>query len=294
MHIHRINLEQISELVTALSNFAWPIFAAGFVWTFKAEIRHLFERLKRAKLFGNEVELDKDIRELQEAVQEAEKEIPGAILSDEQYKLNNQVLSDASRDPRLAIIQLAAEIEKTIREIVSSMGLLENKSFLGVRQSIQLLEHRGALPAHVVGAVQIFFDIRNKLAHGKSIDENQNILSVLDTGITLLNTLRSIPHETHVVDSVGVKLYADESCTKERTDVTGIILETNSPSGLVHTHRIFPTTKSTYYVVGKQVAWEWNLSHTWDETWYIHPKTKEKIRAWLGAGEFVGRHLEDV
>jgi hypothetical protein len=42
------------------------------------------------------------------------------------------------------------------------------------------------------------------------------------------------------------------------------------------------------------VAWEWDLSTVWPETWYRHPDTGEIEYGWTEAGEFVGRHLEDV
>lgn len=72
------------------------------------------------------------------------------------------------------------------------------------------------------------------------------------------------------------------------------MLESKTSGGARTYKRIFPTTKCEYYKKGKQVTWGWNLSNTWDQTWYIDPDTPEKKIAQSSADEFVGRHIDEL
>jgi len=106
-------------------------------------------------------------------------------------------------------------------------------------------------------------------------------------------TLKAIPSEINIVYHLGVDLYADSACTIKRQGVKGLILETISGGGIEKKFRIFPTTK-TNYIKGKRVSWEWNLNKGWEQTWYIDPDTKQKKYAWREAGEFIGRHIDQI
>ncbi len=254
----------------------------------------MLDGIRRMKIFGNEIEIDKEIKEFGKSVKKAEQEVPITQPSKTEVDSNSDILKTAEENPRIAILLLAAEIEKTLRELIASLGLLDGKNYTNVRQAFDLLERRGSLPKHVLGSVQIFFDLRNKIAHGKDPDNTDSAIGVLDIGMTLLSTLRSIPHETNVVYRTGVDLYRDKDCNVKRVDVSGIILETRSPGGAKIDYRIFPTTKPAYYTIGKKVAWEWNLTNIWGPSWYFDPISGDKTVAWLSAGEFVGRHIEEV
>ena len=82
-------------------------------------------------------------------------------------------------------------------------------------------------------------------------------------------------------------------CENKRTDVKGVVLETDSPDRIAKTIRIFPTTKE-HFIKGKQVAWEWDGSHGWGQSWYRDPDTSEVKPAWGSSLEFVGRHLDEI
>ncbi len=98
----------------------------------------------------------------------------------------------------------------------------------------------------------------------------------------------------NIVYLSGVDLYSDPECTNMVEGAKGLILETISPGKAEVFKRIFPTTRPEYYQRGKRVTLEWNLSRVWEQTWYIDPDTKEKKKAWDSAGEFTGRHVEDI
>lgn len=109
-----------------------------------------------------------------------------------------------------------------------------------------------------------------------------------------MKRIRSVPYEIHVVYRSSIDLFSDEQCTTLCEGVKGLILESITVGKTRTYKRIFPTTKWQYYKKGKQVTWEWSLLKSWGETWYIDPETTEKRLAWSSAGEFVGRHVEEL
>ena len=177
--------------------------------------------------------------------------------------------------------------------MLASLGLIDDKNYTRINQAFEMLEQRGSLPKNATESVKTFWQLRNEIIHGKEVKNENNIIRVLDIGITLLRMLRAIPHEKNIVYHPGVNLYSNANCTEKRDGVKGLILETSSPDGSEKTHRIFPTTKLNY-AKGKQVAWEWNLSSIWTQTWYIDPDTSDKKSAWISSGEFVGRHIDEL
>lgn len=288
----KTTFELINELIIALSHLLWPILAFMAILIFKKELSQLLGRITRGKILGSEFEFDKKVDEFASSVKAAEQEIPLELLSEEVSGEEINILNNP--DPKISIIMLARDIERELRELVASLGLLGGGNYGGVHQSMKILEGRGALPKHAMGSLEIFWELRNKIVHGKEIEYEENTIRVLDIGMTLLDALKSIPHEINIVYNPGVDIYSDEECEQRRLDIKGIILETTSPGGVEKTHHIFPTTKSDYYQVGEQVSWEWDLSKSWGASWYIDPDTNEKKVAWGSAGEFTGRHMKEI
>src|SRR5688572_25802343 len=52
----RINA--VADLLSAVAALLWPIALVGLVYAFRPEVKRLLWRLKKARLFGQEVELD--------------------------------------------------------------------------------------------------------------------------------------------------------------------------------------------------------------------------------------------
>jgi len=236
-------------------------------------------------------------------VQEAQEEIPSSVVEEKQYEQEmtildreeREILNSAKNNPELGIVKLSSILEKEIRTLAGTLGHLGGqKRRMTSLEIYQLLVDKGYLPPNTTNALKIFWNLRNQIVHGHLRDEDKNTLRVLDIGLTLLKTIKSIPHEINIVYDPGVKLYSDPDCTQEISDAKGLILETTSPGKAEVSKRIFPTTRSDYYQKGKQVTWEWNLSKVWQQTWYIDPDTEEKQKAWDSAGEFVGHHIDDI
>jgi rRNA-processing protein FCF1 len=187
------------------------------------------------------------------------------------------------------LILLASEIEKELRYLLASMGLL-NKSLNNFLSDIKLLEPYGFTE---IEKGNYFWQIRNRVTHGQKIDLEEIPLAI-NVGLSLLKSIKAIPHEVNVVHNPGVTLYSDPECKKARESVKGIILETRKhPGDAFVSFRIFPTTR-THFSNGKIVAWEWNIENVWGESWYRDPDTNEIKYAWSSSAEFVGRNLDEL
>lgn len=292
----------INELITAIAHFLWPIVTLIIVLVFRSDITGLLRRIRKGKLFGQEMELDPVVTEFRKAVEEAQEEIPESKVAREDFQKEAQqidrdereVIEAAKVNPELGIIKLSSVLEREIRILAGSLGQLNEHRRSPATQLFRLLVDKGYLPGHTTKSLQIFWELRNQIVHGHSPKDERNVLKVLDLGLVLLKTIKSIPHEINIVYHPGVDLYSDPECTQMLEDAKGLILETTSPGKVEISQRIFPTTKPDYYQRGERVTWEWNLSKVWGPTWYRDPDTNEIRAAWGNAGEFTGRHIEEI
>jgi len=73
-------MKNLAELLRAISTLLWPAFALWLFFTYKEEIRALLRRIKRGKLFGQEIELEDSLQRLQDTAKQAETEVAGQQL----------------------------------------------------------------------------------------------------------------------------------------------------------------------------------------------------------------------
>ena len=281
-------LKDISDLISSLASLGWVVLAFIAFFTFKNQIAGLFSRMKKITIAGQEIELDEAIKKLEASVEKSSQEVP------EMANTNDTSILQSTSDPKMGIIAVSIELEKTIKTLYASMGMLNEKNYITPQQALEIMIQKGYIPKHTATSLDIFRKLRNAIVHGQDNSDEKEVIRVLDTGMMLLQTLKSIPHETNIVYHPDVDLYSDDECKNLINDAKGLMLETISPGGVDNNYRIFPTTKFNYYIKGKQVAWEWNLKRVWQRTWYIDPKTKKIKIAWDSAGEFIGRHIDEV
>jgi hypothetical protein len=287
------------DLLRAISTLLWPAFAFWIFFTYKEEIRSLLRRIKKGKLFGQEIELEDSLQRLQEAAKKAATE----VLPTEEFRLEenkhaliedisdpvNKILEETARSPKAALLLLASECEKEVRRLLVSTGWHGGQQIRSIRQGFDILSQLEVLPTSVASSVRLFSDMRNRLIHGQDATDD-DILRAIDSGITILKALKSIPHEINIVYDPCAELFSDAEGKNRIPDVCGLILETTSPGGTSKQHRIFPTTR-TDYQRGRRVSWEWNSKSMYGPTWYKDPDTGEIKQAWLGSAEFIGREL---
>lgn len=279
----------------------WPGITLAALWMFRQEIRELIGRVRRGRILGQEFELDESLSNLNRSAEAANLEVAALpqsrrdgselrIWTDK--NIVQHILDEAAKSPKVALLILATEMERELRELLASIGLLRRNRYVPFRQAIETLEKEGRLPSHILNSVGLFWDVRNRLVHGQDATDN-DVLRAIDSGITILKTLQAVPHETNIVYNSGVDIYADPLGKQVLANVKGVILETESPGGATKTRRIYPSTK-THFQKGKRVAWEWSDEHEFGESWYRDPDTGNIEYAWKSSLEFVGRHLGDI
>lgn len=300
-------MNELSEFLKAIAALFWPILGFVVVFLFRVEIAKAVGRIKKGKFFGQEVELSDELAELQQTATKASEEVaslPQAEIDQVTGEIGKDtsivneedsiktIIKEASHSPKTALILLASEVEKEARQTLASIGKLKGARKFTLSQIINELDSHYGLPKHVASSLRMFWDTRNKIIHGGETEVG-NILSAIDSGVTILRTLKSLPRETNWVHHEGVPVYSDPDCKHEIPNVKGVILRTESPSGARVFYRIFPSTKS-HFKKGKRVAWEWSFENTWSDVWYRDPETSEVKPAWSSSAEFIGRNLEDI
>lgn len=295
-------MKDVAALISSIASILWPTLMFVILLMFRKQIGDLIARLRKGKLLGQEFELDESLDRLERVAVTVAEEVAALPTTAEDIApeqpttpdtLTADILREAVRSPKAALLLLASELEREARQLLASGGHLKEEKFVPLSQALGMLQKQfGGLPGHISGSLKLFWEVRNRLVHGGRADDGE-ILRAIDSGITILKALRAFPRETNYVYHPGVPIFKDPECKELWPVGKGVILETETPGGTRRFHRIFPTTR-THFQKGKRVAWEWNGSTTWTAAWYKDPDSGETKMAWTSAMEFVGRHLEDV
>ncbi len=295
-------MTETAALLQAIASLLWPVFAFTVLFVFRAQITDLVSRIKRGKLLGQEIELNESLKRLDASAVSVEQEVaalpaPTIEVSTpatqaEEASVVRDIVTEAARSPKAALVLLAIELEKLASEILATTGHLQGRRYLPVTRAIAELDQKFGLPSHVPSSLKFFWEARNRLLHGGE-GTDDDILRAVDSVLTILKALQAMPRETNVVYEPGAVVYSDPQAQLPMPGVKGLILETTAPGGASKTLRIFPTTLG-HYRKGSRVAWEWNMGKVFNQAWYRDPLTGEVREAWSNAAEFVGRHLDDL
>jgi hypothetical protein len=136
----------------------------------------------------------------------------------------------------------------------------------------------------MASSVDVFNSTRDRITHGELVDP-ADINTVIDIGLTLLQVIRSVPHESYRVVALH-PIYDDATATREIMGVKGVLLEVSSPGAGRIERRIYPTKR--IYQPGTQVSWTWDLSEVLGPAYYRDPDSAEVKQAWTSSGLFDG------
>jgi hypothetical protein len=290
------DMDQVSSLLRAIAAIAWPTLGFVVLALFHREIRQLVARLKRGKILGQELELA-ELQALDAQATKARAQLPPPVEAapatvHRAPDVREQVLAEAQRSPKIALLLLQAEIEKAARELLASLGSLGSRKAFPLPEMIRKLRNDGYVPTALIRSAEAFLGVRNKIVHGRSSTED-DILSAIDSGLTILEAIGSVPHETNIVAYTGVTGYADAAGQREQTGFKVILLDTRGADGTSVRRRAFPTTRADF-VLAKPVSWEWDLGHVYPETWYRDPDSGKVEYGWTESAEFVGRSFDHL
>ncbi len=103
-------------------------------------------------------------------------------------EVSRQILSEAGRSPKAALMALAAQLEAELRRLLreAEAPVVPETTW---RDSAEFLRERG-FPDELLRSMIRFRDIRNKIVHGYSIDDD-NMLRAIDLGLRILNAVRA-------------------------------------------------------------------------------------------------------
>lgn len=289
------------NLITATSKILWPILGFSILLTFKKEISEILRRFKKGKVLGQEIELSDSLEALRlsaETTKTVTESIPNigqepitSILEKTEHDEIKHILDEATKSPRVALITLSGYIEIAARRALASTGTVTNQRHTSPTETMEQLSIAvNGLPHNIVSSTKLFMTIRNKLIHTREASED-DIISALDSGITILRAIKSLPIQKTIITHTNIPLFQDPECETPSTGL-GVIFEIVGPGGIKRTKLISPTLLN--FEVGQSVSWEWHHSSVWNRTWYIDPVTQRKSLAWDCCAEFIGRSLDSI
>lgn len=290
-------LADIADLIRAASSLLWPALGFYVLIRHEKQLKDVFGRLRKGKLFGQEIELDSSLKELERQVSLVKEEsvIPEAKLPSEndssaRAKADDistdddfvgSILSDAIKSPTVALIRLATEIERLCNGIWADLNDGSHRTRPSVRHLIDGLAH--VLPQHVPSALRAFWDVRNRIVHGRDADDDE-VISAIDSGLALWKALTKFSRSYAVVVRSAIPIYADAEGRVPIEGATGVELRFPNTS---EEDDIFPTTQ-TGYQPQMVVHAEWGFDRTFGEVWCRDMLTDEMRQVWISSADFVG------
>lgn len=294
-------MTDLAAVISALAAWKWAIVTVVALFVFRRDISDALGRLRRGTFSYRKVSLDLELNKLEEKAANADAasqelppaRAPKAVSSTAESSLTQEVLVRAAESPKAALMLLASDIERELRELLAATGWPSIQHRTSVPASIEHAASATALPQSVREAVQQFWPVRNRLVHGRDVSDD-DILRGIDAGLLILKSISAIPREANVVHHPGADVFSDPAGKALVPKVRALILETTKSDSASKILRVYPTTRTGYYERGKKVAWEWNPVNQYDECWYRDPDSGKIKYGWTSSFEFVGRHLDDV
>ena len=306
-------ISNISVLARAFSTLLWPIIVLIALLFYKAEIANLVGRLRKAKVFGQEVELDKDLDNLQQSAKQLEDNAryaspaPPEPEQDEPEKAPSAAVADSERDlleetarsPKVGLMLVSAEIEREARNLASSIEASvhdkrqrRSPMVTSLAQNIRLLTEVGVLPQGILNTLEQFRGVRNEIVHGGLRVSDDEILRAVDSGLVILRALKAVPRGKFIVRAAGFKVYSDSECKNLRSDVLGVLIDHVGPGGVKLQEWVVPRREDDLHPGDIVTFKHEGLGPHWNESWYRDDAAGEIHPAWEYSVEFVGEIIK--
>jgi hypothetical protein len=194
--------KDLADLISAFASLTWPMVTIGIVNWFRPEIRAILSRIRKGKFLGQEIELDE--LQAKAEVAEAKAEIAagsmiqasagfqgsGTLTADVAQDAVEEVLREASRSPRLALMLLSARMERAARELAADTGLDVSRRPVSLGSLVRALMEAEQLSFEDAEALNLFNHVRNRIVHGHDADDDE-VARAIDSGTRLLRLLVS-------------------------------------------------------------------------------------------------------
>lgn len=292
-------MEAWAKLLEAIAALLWPILSFIAAIYYRAEIRSLMQRIKKGKFLGQEVELEDSLHKLETetsaaiaaVVDQPVPQLPEQSVEAEPVEdLVLQIAKESAANPRAALLVLAAEIERLVREILQSNGLAAPGRLLPLTRSIQLLASSGSFPASLLKATQSFYAVRTQIAHGLDASEG-DIQRAVDAGSEIYRALNSVPHAAHFVVQVDLPVFLDKDGTVPVPEMRAVQLRTEARPYDNKPHLAIYPARPDSFRIGDRVGWLWDMTTVLPECWYRDPTDAQLKYAWTSSAVFVGKQI---
>jgi len=200
--------KDLADLISAFASLMWPMVTVVIVNWFRPEIRVILSRIRKGKFLGQEIELDElqvktvaaearvELRAESELRADAEVRHPGEpadiVAPDMAQDAIEEVLREASRSPRLGLMLLSAKVDRAAQELAADGGVIVSGRPRLPINMIRALVRSGQLPSEAGEALDLFYQVRNRIVHGHDADDDE-IARAIDSGTRLLRLLLSRP-----------------------------------------------------------------------------------------------------
>ena len=193
--------------------------------------------------------------------------------------------------PRDSLSEIGLQIRREIKRLLAATGHADAVGY-PTDQLITALEGIANVPMGALDTIRRFYEVQDqyKLTGGE-VDESV-LRRAVESGIGIIDSLRSVPREHHFVYATQIPLYEDHDGTQLVQEAKGLILRSTTTESGNPVFRILPTTR-TGLEIGQEVSWEWNDAREFGPTWYRDPDDGSIKKAWDASLEFVGRSLSD-
>ncbi|SRR5260370_5369369 len=150
-----------------------------------------FNRIKRLRAW----ELELELNELAEKVEQAEISLAESssveILKNVPSEVN-EIIQEASKDPRIALLVLSSKIDAVVRERLEKAQLdirtgTTLMRYLPTDQAIKIGIQKGLFPSEILSAYSEFKRIRDRISHNYvfQVDDNK-LFSLISLGSEIL------------------------------------------------------------------------------------------------------------
>ena len=192
----------------------------------------------------------------------------------------------------MALVRIWIDIEHELRTHMAVRGWLQYVSRNEASQYLSVLVKQKTISQETAESIVAFYTLRNRIIHGKlqKAFSERELVALIDTGLRLVEILRSIPRATYTVRAL-VPFFSYAAAREQVEGARAVVLEVTTGDGK-RRYGAYPTTKD--YEPGQSLSWEWNLGKVWGRSWFRDIESGEIKKAWDSAAEFAGRPLESV
>jgi len=182
-----VRLSALADLLGAIAALLWPVAFFLLLYVYRAEVRRVFQRLRKARLLGQELELDDELSAVQRSVDaaaevvesETSHSIPFAgspsgiapVGSPDVLDEVSEILRIAAQSSKAALMLLSSHIERRLRDLVAPPN--ENLRIPTVAAMVQLLAKEGRIPELLANSISSFLHVRSRVLHGGKLSRRK-------------------------------------------------------------------------------------------------------------------------